>query len=331
MNEIQAAHDAGVSTSMNAETIVEVINLSIQYGELEAVRDVSFTVGRGEIVGLVGPNGAGKTSIVETVAGLRTAVSAGTVRTCGLDPQRSRAKLAPKVGIQLQESSFPSRVRVGELCDLYESIYQRRGAADPLLTSFGLADRRRSFVSSLSGGLRQRLALVLAQIGDVELIILDELTTGLDPEQRRSTWEVIRELGDRGVSILLTSHYMEEVEALCGRVGVIVGGRLVRFARPSELIISDGGDAKFSIATTGLSQGQIDSIRGLDLREDPQSEPFSLELRGSFPNDYHMLTTRLYEAGIEQTVVRYRSTSLEDAYLNIVNNTRRGDRSLRCL
>jgi ABC-2 type transport system ATP-binding protein len=313
------APTAGAAQSSNGAAVVEVTNLSVRYGELEAVRSISFTVGRGEIVGLVGPNGAGKTSVVETVGGLRSAVSGGVVRTCGLDPQRSGRQLAGKVGMQLQESSFPSRARVGELCDLYERIYRRPRAAAPLLAQFGLADRRPSPITALSSGMRQRLALILAQIGKAELVILDELATGLDPEQRQSTWHAIRDLGDRGVSILLTSHYMDEVEALCARVGVIVAGRLVRLARPSELIGSDGGDSTFSVDVAELSEGQIAAIRELNLREKPRPRPDRVEFAGVFPADYELLTARLRQLGIAQAAVRYRSPSLEDAYVNIVN------------
>ncbi|MFD0352085.1 ATP-binding cassette domain-containing protein [Kitasatospora aburaviensis] len=219
----------------DAGAVVRVDRLTVTYGAFTAVRDVSFRIPPGEVFGLVGPNGAGKTSIVEAVGGLRRPARDGAISVCGHDPRTDREAVTRLVGMQLQESQFPSRARVGELCELYEAIYRAPGASAALLESFGLADRRRSLIADLSGGMRQRLALALAQIGDVRLVVLDELTTGLDPHQRRETWRSVLDLAARGVAVLLTSHAMDEVEALCDRVGVLRAGELVALDAPARL------------------------------------------------------------------------------------------------
>jgi ABC-2 type transport system ATP-binding protein len=298
--------------------VLRVDRLSVAYGTRTAVRDVSFTIPAGRILGLVGPNGAGKTSIAETVAGLRDAVSGGSVRVCGRDPRRDRAAVRGLVGVQLQEESFPSRATVGELCDLYEAIYGLPGATRPLLERFGLADRRRSLISALSGGLRQRLALVLAQIGDVKLVILDELTTGLDPEQRRGTWQAVLDLAAGGVAVLLASHSMDEVEALCAEVLVLKDGEVAACGSPAAIVAEYGGSAVFTVDTdpTGAA---ADHIRRLGLPQ-VSAAPGSGGLRfaGRFPQDFDRLVEAATAAGLRPSAVGHRTPSLEDAYLNLV-------------
>jgi ABC-2 type transport system ATP-binding protein len=300
-----------------AHPVVRVDRLTIAYGSFVAVREVSFELAPGEILGLVGPNGSGKTSIVESVGGLRRAVRSGTISVCGHDPQREREAVSRLVGMQLQESQFPSRARVGEVCDLYEAIYRAPGAAARLLDTFGLADRRRSLISTLSGGMRQRLALALAQIGDVRLVVLDELTTGLDPEQRRETWRAVLDLAARGVSVLLTSHHMDEVEALCGRVGVLREGELVALDSPARLTAAHGGPATFAIDLHAMP-GTDPQLDGLGLKRLPGARDGRLEYAGSFPDDYNRIIRQLTDAGLPASAVSHRSPSLEDAYLRLV-------------
>jgi ABC-2 type transport system ATP-binding protein len=217
--------------------IIEVTKLHKRYGNQVAVHDVSFTVERGEIFGIVGPNGAGKTTTVESIEGLRF-TDGGTVRVLGLDPQspHDRAEVRRRVGIQLQESQLPDRLKVWEALDLYGSFYPEPADWQRLMTDMGLADRRNTVYSKLSGGQKQRLSIALALVGDPEIAILDELTTGLDPQARRDTWEVIRQIRDRGVTVVLVTHYMDEAERLCDRLAVIDAGHIVALDTPAALV-----------------------------------------------------------------------------------------------
>ncbi len=215
-------------------TAVEVRELRKVYGGLVAVDDVSLSVAEGEIFGLLGPNGAGKTTIVECVIGLRLA-DGGTIRVLGLDPARDQAQLHQMVGVQLQSSALPAKLRVGEIIDLYRSFYDQPADADELVEALGLGTKMSSYYRSLSGGQRQRLAVVLALIGRPKLAVLDEMTTGLDPEARHDAWSLIEALRGRGVTIVVVTHFMEEAERLCDRVALIDRGCLVALDTPARL------------------------------------------------------------------------------------------------
>ncbi|MET8039798.1 ABC transporter ATP-binding protein [Micromonospora sp. NPDC005215] len=216
-------------------SVIEVTHLRKRYGDLVAVDDVSLTVEAGEIFGVLGPNGAGKTSTVECVAGLRVP-DGGGVSVLGLDPRRDAAQLRQRVGVQLQESQLPDRLRVAEALELYASFY--RNPADPagLIDKLGLGDKRNTAYKKLSGGQKQRLSIALALVGNPEIAILDELTTGLDPQARRDTWGLIEQVRDSGVTIVLVTHFMEEAERLCDRVAVIDRGRVVALDSPAGLV-----------------------------------------------------------------------------------------------
>ncbi|MFJ3794212.1 ABC transporter ATP-binding protein [Kitasatospora sp. NPDC090091] len=323
----------------DAGAVVRVDRLTVTYGAFTAVRDVSFRIPAGEVFGLVGPNGAGKTSVVEAVGGLRRPARDGAISVCGHDPRTDREAVTRLVGMQLQESQFPSRARVGELCELYEAIYRAPGASTALLESFGLADRRRSLIADLSGGMRQRLALALAQIGDVRLVVLDELTTGLDPHQRRETWRSVLDLAARGVAVLLTSHAMDEVEALCDRVGVLRAGELVALDAPARLTEAHAGPSTFTVdlraaadgggsgagavagSAAGRGAGAIEQrLDGLGLARLPGG-PDRLEFTGTFPADYDRIVRLLADAGLPPSAVSRRTPTFEDAYLNLVGGT----------
>ena len=210
---------ADVNTaSGGAGPAIEVSHLHKIYGETVAVEDVSFSVAEGQIFGLLGPNGAGKTTTVECAVGLRRADS-GQVRILGLDSARDRERLRLAVGVQLQSSALPAKLKVGELLDLYQSFYPEPADVDELAETLGLADKRDDYYQSLSGGQKQRLSIALALIGQPKVAVLDEMTTGLDPHARRDTWDLIGHVRDRGVTILLVTHYMEEAERLCDEGG----------------------------------------------------------------------------------------------------------------
>jgi ABC-2 type transport system ATP-binding protein len=215
--------------------VIEVRDLRKRYGTHEALAGVSFDVQPGEIFGIVGPNGAGKTTAVEIVAGLRRADS-GHVALLGTDPRAAGPALRQRIGVQLQESALPSNITVGEAIRLYGSFYRRPADPGALMEQWGLAGHAGTRFSALSGGWKQRLFLALALVGNPEVAFLDELTTGLDPRARRETWELIGQVRAAGVTVVLVSHYMDEVERLCDRVAVFGDGRIVALDTPTGLV-----------------------------------------------------------------------------------------------
>ena len=225
---------ASVPSDRSAPAVIEVAHLHKEYGTTVAVDDVSFTVHAGEIFGILGRNGAGKTTTVECITGLRTA-DRGEISVLGLDPRRDGRELHERVGVQLQESAVPDLMqgrRGGRAVRLVLPRARRRARADRTL---GLEDAQHTYFKHLSGGQKQRLSIVLALIGQPEIAVLDELTTGLDPEARRDTWRLIEGVRARGVTIVLVTHLMEEAERLCDRVALIDHGRVVALDRPAAL------------------------------------------------------------------------------------------------
>ncbi|GII92110.1 ABC transporter ATP-binding protein [Sinosporangium siamense] len=220
-------------------TAIEVKDLHKRYGETLAVDGVSFTVAAGETFGLVGRNGAGKTTTVECLLGLRRPDS-GTVRVLGLDPARQRRTLAQRTGAQLQESALPARLRVGEALRLFAAFYRRPADWRRVMEQWDLEPMRDKAFGDLSGGQKQRLQLALALVGDPEVVVLDELTTGLDPVARRDTWTLIGDLKASGTTAVLVSHFMDEAEVLCDRVAVFDRGRIIAMGTPQELIQQTG-------------------------------------------------------------------------------------------
>ena len=214
--------------------IIEVDHIHKRYRDAVAVEDVSFAAERGEIFAILGPNGAGKTTAVEIVEGLRVP-DRGTVRVLGLDPRRDRAELRRRVGVQLQQSQLPEQMKVWEALDLYGSFYERPADWERLLETLGLAERRNARYGKLSGGQQQRLSIALALVGNPDIAVLDELTTGLDPQARRDTWELIEGIRNAGVTVLLVTHFMEEAERLADRVALLDAGRVVAIDTPGGL------------------------------------------------------------------------------------------------
>ncbi len=214
--------------------VIEVQNLHKTYADTVAVDDISFAVQEGEIFGILGPNGAGKTTTVECIEGLR-APDRGTVSVLGLDPERDRAELTQRLGVQLQESRLPDKLRVDEALDLYSSFYRNPADWRALIEMLGLTDKTKTRFAKLSGGQKQRLSIALALVGSPQIAVLDELTTGLDPGARHDTWELIEGVRDRGVTIVLVTHFMEEAERLCDRVALIDSGRVVAIDTPATL------------------------------------------------------------------------------------------------
>jgi ABC-2 type transport system ATP-binding protein len=230
------------------ETVVKVDNLRKTYGSTVAVQDVSFEVGKGEIFGMVGPNGAGKTTTIECLEGQR-APDGGQVRVLGLDPRRERRALCARIGVQLQESNLPQRIKVWEALDLFASFYPRAADWRSLVGEVGLDEKRNAIFSQLSGGQKQRLFVVLALVHGPELVFLDELTTGLDPQARRAIWDLVRRIRDQGKTVFMTTHFMEEAEKLCDRVAILDHGQIIALDSPAQLIRNLAADSRVVFET----------------------------------------------------------------------------------
>jgi len=222
---------------LNKSIVIEVRDLVKSYSGVKAVNGISFDVREGEIFGMVGPNGAGKTTTIECIEGLRHPDS-GPVKVLGLDPRRNGFALREKIGIQLQESALPDRITVWEAMDMFATFYPKTVDGNDLLEQLGLIDKRKTAFTKLSGGQKQRLFIALALINDPEIVFLDELTTGLDPKARRSIWDLVLGIRDRGKTVFLTTHFMEEAERLCNRVAIMDQARIVALDTPSNLISS---------------------------------------------------------------------------------------------
>ncbi len=237
---------------MNGMTpVIQVEHLHKSYGTTVAVDDISFEVQPGEIFGLVGPNGAGKTTTVECLSGLRRPDS-GRLSILGLDPVRQERQLRQRIGVQLQQAALPEDIKVWEALDLFATIYHHKVDGQALLENWGLAEKRSARFGSLSGGQKQRLFVTLALVNDPEIVFLDEITTGLDPQARHIAWEMVEKLRRDGKTVVLVTHFMDEAEQLCDRVGIIDHGRLIALDAPQELIRRLGVEAKVIFGARGM-------------------------------------------------------------------------------
>jgi ABC-2 type transport system ATP-binding protein len=221
-------------STVKPDTVVTVEHLRVRYGDTVAVDDVSLEIEKGEIFGILGPNGAGKTTTVECIGGLRKPQS-GEIRVLGLDPRTQSKELRARVGIQLQTSLLPDKIHVREALELFASFYPNPVEPGSLLELLRLEDKATTRYMNLSGGQRQRLSIALALVGRPQLAILDELTTGLDPQSRRETWRLIEDIRDQGLTVILVTHFMEEAEYLCDRVALLHHGRIRAIDTPANL------------------------------------------------------------------------------------------------
>ena len=291
--------------------VIEVDSLIKTYDGVNVVDGVSFDVAAGEIFGIVGPNGAGKTTTVESVIGLRQPDS-GSVRVLGLDPLTDRFELTERVGAQLQESGLQDRIRVREALELYASFYRNPADGADLLKRLGLEEKADASYSTLSGGQKQRLAVALALIGSPEIAILDELTTGLDPQARRSVWGTIEEIRDSGVTVVLVTHFMEEAERLCDRVMVIDRGRVIAIDTPQGLVDSIGSEQRLRFRPSApIADADLATLPGVNGVTHKGDE---IEVVGT-GNVIHAVTSILAERNIVPEGLRVEQNSLEDAYL----------------
>ena len=299
---------------MTKPDVVTVRGLRKAYQARVVVEDLDLDVPGGEIVGLVGANGAGKTTTVECIQGLRRP-DAGTLRVLGYDPVSQAERLRPLVGSQLQDSALPDRLRVAEALELFATARAHGGAE--LLDQFGLAARRKSAFASLSGGERQRLFLVLALLNRPRLVILDELTQGLDPAARRDVWAAVRQLRAAGTTVLLVTHEMDEAEALCGRINVMRAGRIVDMGTPAELVDRYARRATVSFTMADPPAGLLDEVGRLDAVGEVQRAGTRVTVRG----DRRMIAyvgAALVRWGPVPGDLSVRVPGLEDALLNIL-------------
>src|SRR5450432_3741245 len=260
----------GVSGTPNP--VIQVSHIRKSYGATAAVSDVSFDVGEGEVFGLIGPNGAGKTTTMECVEGVRRP-DAGQISIMGLDPFRDVYLVQNRIGVQLQLAQLQKRIKVWEAVDLWASLYPKPLDGARLLEQLGLADKRNAWFMTLSGGQKQRLFIALALINDPDVVFLDELTTGLDPQSRRTIWELVRGIRARGKTVFLTTHLMEEAERLCDRVAIIDHGRIIDIDTPARLVAKHCPERTIEIATNETTAEEhfmqipgVDSVERYDTR-----------------------------------------------------------------
>ncbi len=292
---------------------MEIAHLRKAYGPLAAVDDVSLTVAQGEIFGVLGPNGAGKTTTVECVIGLR-APDAGTVRLLGLDPHADRDQVHEIVGVQLQAGALPAKLRVGEILTMYRSFYRDPADVGDLLEVLGLAAKRRDYYGSLSGGQKQRLSVALALIGRPKIAVLDEMTTGLDPRARRDAWGLIEQMRDRGVTIVLVTHFMEEAERLCDRVALIDRGRVVALDSPARLAAqARGGRSVRFLPSAPFDERLLTELPEVS-RLDHEGQRILVTGTGELVN---AVILTLAAAGVTARDVQLDSSNLEDAFVRL--------------
>ena len=295
--------------------VIEVQNLRKRYGDTFAVRDVSFTVERGEIFGILGPNGAGKTTTVECVAGLRTP-DGGTIGVLGRSP--SDRELRRLVGVQLQESQLPEKLRVREALELYSSFYPEPADWRALARELGLADQLRTPYAKLSGGRKQRLSIALALIGSPKIAILDELTTGLDPQARRDTWDLIEGIRDTGVTIVLVTHIMAEAERLCDRIAVIDRGKVAALDTPAGLVSAIETEQRIRFRPSDPIDDAL-LLAPAEVRE-VSHHGSQVEVTGT-GNLLHAVTSVLAAHQIIANDLRIEQASLDDAFVRLTSRS----------
>ena len=299
--------------------VIEVEHLRKSYGETVAVADLSFSVARGEIFGFLGRNGAGKTTSVECVQGLRRP-DGGDLRVLDLDPQRQTQELRRRIGCQLQDSALPDRMRVWEALDLFSSLVPGKRDWRRLLEEWGLGDKAKASFGSLSGGQRQRLLVALALVNDPEIVFLDEMTTGLDPAGRRVAWELVRTIRDRGATVVLVTHFMDEAEELCDRVAVVDQGRVVAVDSPQGLIAGRGGVVRLRFSAPDEN---LDWLSGVAHVQSVVRRGSRVEVRGDGPVVV-LAAAALVEHGIVPADLRVDQPSLEDVFLEMTGDAGSG-------
>ncbi len=299
---------------MNGKVVIKVDHLRKVYGTTVAVDDVSFEIYAGEIFGMVGPNGAGKTTTTECIEGLRQP-DGGAIQVFGMSPQKEAYALRERIGVQLQTSALQDRLKVWEALDLFASFYAKPVATQALLEQMGLKEKRSDKFAKLSGGQKQRLFIALALINDPELVFLDELTTGLDPQARHAMWDMVRGIRERGKTVFLTTHFMEEAERLCDRVAIVDHGKIVALDTPQNLIRNLGAENRLIFSIDGKLD--LQKLRRLDgvTAVEPENDEFIVSGHGErlVGDVVHAITAN----GVRLRTLRTEQPTLEDVFLKL--------------
>ncbi|HMD41717.1 MAG TPA: ABC transporter ATP-binding protein [Candidatus Acidoferrum sp.] len=299
--------------------VIQVSGVRKTYGQMVAIDEVSFEVSEGEIFGLIGPNGAGKTTTMECIEGLRRP-ERGTISVLGLDPIRHVYELQDHIGVQLQQAQLQKRIRVWEAVDLWASLYQKKATdGEQLLEQLGLTEKRNAWFMNLSGGQKQRLFIALALINDPEVVFLDELTTGLDPQSRRAIWDLVRGIRERGKTVFLTTHLMEEAQRLCDRVAVIERGRIIDMDTPERLIARHCPE-RIVVLATDDSAAEV-HLRAIPGVQSVRCSDSRFTLRGTGDDLVTDVIQCLSENRIRVTEFRTILPNLEDVFLKITGHS----------
>jgi ABC-2 type transport system ATP-binding protein len=308
------------SPNAATEPAIRVQKLVKKYGDFVAVNDVSFSIKEGEIFGIIGPNGAGKTTTVECISGIRVPDS-GFISIYGLSPQKDRNKVRKFVGVQLQQSALPPRLKIGEAVELFASFYSDPLDPNDLLETLAIKDIKNSMFKNLSGGQKQRLSIALALIGNPKVAILDELTTGLDPEARRETWALIEGIRDRGVTVILVTHFMDEAERLCDRLALINHGKIVVLDTPEAIAALAGGNRLRFVPSQPVDDKTLYEITGVN--EVERKERY---ITVSGTGDLAMsVINSLAKIGVRVSDIEARGGNLDDAFVKLTKEESSND------
>ena len=302
---------------MSRQPVIEVSGIRKVYGRTVAIDDVSFEVNQGEIFGLIGPNGAGKTTTMECVEGLRRP-DRGRIAVLSLDPRREARALQQRVGIQLQQAQLQKRITVAEAVDLWASLYRRHVDPIALLERLGLVDKRRAWFMTLSGGQKQRLFIALALIHDPDVVLLDELTTGLDPQARLAIWEMVRAIRERGKTVLLTTHLMEEAQRLCDRVAIIDRGRVIDVGTPAALVRTHCPEQTVVVIADGDAASHFQAMPDLESVVVKDGQITIRSRRGNLVTD---AIACIAEHRIRVSDFRTELPTLEDVFLRLTGRS----------
>jgi len=297
---------------MVEKKVIEVENLVKKYDGVTAVDNASFEVYEGEIFGMVGPNGAGKTTTIECVEGLREKDS-GTIRVFSQDISKANQSLKIKIGIQLQESSLPDKIKVREAMEMFSSLYPQTIDWKNLLVKLNLEDKVNSYFRDLSGGQKQRLFIAIALINNPELIFLDELSTGLDPQARHTMWDLIKDIRNEGKTIFMTTHYMEEAELLCDRVAIIERGKIVALDTPQNLIKSLGQEKRLIFSLE--SEFSVEKLRKIEGITEVEKIGDRIIIHGREDEFIYRVMSILIKERIKFREIKIEQLNLEDVFL----------------
>ncbi len=302
----------------NTNPAVSVQHLKKSYGGQLVVDDIAFDVHSGEIFGLLGPNGAGKTTTIECIEGLRQA-DHGRIVVLGLNPQssRDRGQLRERTGVQLQSTTLPSRIRVGEAVTLFRAFYRSQADGRTLLELLGMLDKWHVSVGQLSGGQRQRLAIALALINRPEIVFFDELTTGLDPQARHATWDLIRDIRTRGTTVFLTTHFMDEAAQLCDRIAILDRGHLVALDTPAGLIADTHAQTRITFKVNSPLDTSV--ISGLDGVRHVEQDGETVVIAGYGDQLVGAVVRALENAGVYYRSLQTEQPNLEQVFLNLTD------------